>query len=694
MSILHAPSRRGYLRRSVSRASTTLCLGLALLVVSAPLGAQTATAPFQLEEASITSIQQAILSKQITSTELVKRYLARIKAYNGTGVKEPAGILGVIETIPHAGKINSLGTLNLRPAARQAWGFPARMARSLTDTVDADPAMPDALEVAAAQDAEFARTGRLVGPLHGVVMAIKDQYDTADLRTTANADVPYANDRPPVDATFVKRLREAGAIILAKSLMGEYASGIPRSSWGGTLNNPYDTERSPMGSSSGSGTAVAANLVTAAIAEESGTSIRGPAVYNSLVGIAATQELVSRFGMVEGGINTRVGPITRTVEDAARILDVIAGYDPHDPMTSASLRRLPPKGYKSFTTATRLDGMRIGVLREYTRRELFSEEDGPALDLFEQALADLKALGATLVDPGKEDLLTPYIKKDFYILYSPTTAKRFPELFPVDAEGKPTGDRVATVLDLTMHPEKVPAKLTIRDFGDGEALGQGKHMLDYYLALRGDAKIHTIDDLISQAQFFDDDRFGDRKWGLTRKNEPTEIDNRPRVFLRYAVQYVVQHAMADLDLDVIVSPTNNIPAPKLGSPTVPRTNGRPLVWSFLGAQGFPNMTVPAGFTTVVYDRVVDPDKPRVPVTTQDAKPGETEPASKIVGPVPAKLPVGIDFLARPFDEPTMLTVAAAYQNATKHRVPPPDFGPLPTTASASLPGTSLSSITP
>jgi amidase len=634
-------------------------------------------AGFRLEEASIESTQKAILTKQVTSTELVKLYLARIKAYNGPGVKEPNGILGVVETVPNAKQINAIATLNLRPATLKSLGFPAKMARSLTDPVDADPAMPDALEVAAAQDAYFAKTGKLIGPLHGVVMAIKDQYDTADLRTTAAADVPYANDRPPVDATFIKRLRAAGAIILAKSTMGEYASGTPRSSFNGTLNNPYDTERSPMGSSSGSGSAVAANLVLISIGEESGTSIRGPAVYNNLVGIAATQELVSRHGMVEGGINTRTGPIARSVDDAARILDVIAGFDPLDAMTAASFRRMPSKPYATYTAARRLDGVRIGILREYTRRELFTEEDTQALDLFEKAIADLRALGATIVDPGEKDLLTPYIHKNFYILYSPTTAKRFPELFPVNAEGKPTTDRVSTVLDLTMHPEKVPAKLTIRDFGEGEALGQGKHMMNYYLALRGDERIHTIDDLLSTGKFFEDERFGDRKYGLERKNEPREIDNRPRVHLRYAVQYVVQHAMADLNLDVIMSPTNNIPAPKLGSPTVPRKNGRPLVWSFLGAQGFPNMTVPAGFTTEVWDRVVDPTQPPNPPPRFNVRPGETEPASKLVGPIPAKLPVGVDFLARPFDEPTMLTVAAAYQSATKHRQPPADFGPLP-----------------
>jgi len=225
---------------------SAFALTTCLLVLSASLSSPAfAAGKFHLEDATITDIQEAIKTKQITCVELVKLYLKRIKAYNGRSVKEPNGILGVIETIPHAGQINALQTLNLRPAARKEWGFEDRKARSLTDLADADPAMPDALEVAAELDRKFAATGKLVGPLHGVVFAIKDQYDTFDMRTVAGADVQWANDRPPRDGTPVHRLREAGAIILAKSNLGEYASGIPRSSFGGTFSNPYDTERSP-----------------------------------------------------------------------------------------------------------------------------------------------------------------------------------------------------------------------------------------------------------------------------------------------------------------------------------------------------------------------------------------------------------------------------------------------------------------
>ena len=127
----------------------------------------------------------------------------------------------------------------------------------MTDPVDDDPAMPDALEVAAQQDAYFASTGKLIGPLHGVVFSIKDQYDTFDMRTTAGMDAAYANDRPPRDATFVKRLRDAGAIILAKANLGEMGTPNSRSSFGGPFCNPYDTERSPGTSSGGSGSSVA-----------------------------------------------------------------------------------------------------------------------------------------------------------------------------------------------------------------------------------------------------------------------------------------------------------------------------------------------------------------------------------------------------------------------------------------------------
>ena len=629
---------------------------------------------FAVEEATIADIQQAIVSKQLTATELVKLYLARIKAYNGQAVKMPDGILGKTETIPHAGQLNSLSTLNLRPAARKAWGFEDIKARSLTDAADSNPAMPDALETAAKLDAEFAKTGKLVGPLHGVVMAIKDQYDTFDLRTTSGADVAYANDRPPADAEFVHRLRAAGAIILGKSNLGEYGSAIPRSSFGGVFVNPYDTERSPWGSSSGSGSAVAANLVTCAIGEETGDSIRGPACYGSLVGIAATQELVSRHGMIGAGMNTRVGPICRTVEDAARVLTVIAGYDPKDEMTAFTVGRLPDKPYETFAHEKSLKGLRIGVVREYMDKSKFSKADEENIDIVDRAIADLKKLGAEIVEPGPEGLFTPYVKRYYPQTQNALFTKKYPALFPVDTDSKAKGDHIATLVDLALNPSLIPDELTIRDLGQARAEGESKFMLLRYIKQRGDAKIQTIGDLATYGKFFDDVRFGDRRRSIESNEKTLIMDTAVRLQRRFAVQQIVLACLAELKLDAVVCPTANLPPAKLGSPPEPTVNGRIAVWSFLGGQGFPTMTVPAGFTTHVYDRVVDESVP--PPPAEGVSGGAWRVGSRLSGPVPAKLPVGLDIMVRPFAEPTMIRIASAYEAATKHRVPPSDFGPV------------------
>ena len=660
-----------------SMAAFTLILGCGL-----GSGAEAAAKPakFHLEEATISQIQYAITSKQLTTEQLVRLYLARIKAYNGTCVKQPQGLLGPIETIPHAGQLNALSTLNLRPATRQALGFDERKARSMTDAADSNPDMPDALETAARQDREFARTGKLVGPLQGVIMAVKDQYDTFDLRTTDGADAFWANDRPPQDAEFVRRLRAAGAIILAKSNLAEYASGGARSAFGGTFCNPYDTERTPNASSSGSGTSVAANLVTCAIAEETSSSIRGPAEADNEVGIAATQELVSRRGMMGAGINTRVGPICRTVQDAARILDVIAGYDPKDELTVFSVGRTPAKAYASFANGGRLDGVRIGVLREYMNKKLFSVADEQSIDIVDHAIEDLRKLGATIVDPGPEGALFQSCVTRFTPgLRNAALAKQFPKLFPVDAQGKPATDQVLTLLDMASDSSKFPDSVTIRTYFQSRAEGEGKYMMDLYLRQRGDANIKTNADLIAKANFYNDPHFPDRKKTRETAEKSMELDTAGRMQMRFAVQQILLQCMQEQNVDAVVYPTSNLPPSKLGAPVEPQVNGRGVVWSFLGQQGFPVITVPAGFTTEVYDRVRDPSAPPPPPPAEGSSEfyseGAREP-TRLVGPVAAKLPVGIDFLGRPFDEPKLLHIAAAYEAATRHRVAPPDFGPV------------------
>jgi amidase len=645
-------------------------LAFASFILLTPPLASAQTAKFRIEEATIEDIQAAILRGELTSTRVVELYLNRIKAYNGTCVHQPDGVLGLgpVTPIKNAHQLNALMTLNLRPAKREGLRFDRRKARSLTDPVDNDPAMPDALEVAARQDAYFASTGKLIGPLHGVVFAIKDQYDTFDMRTTAGMDAAYANDRPPRDATFVQRLREAGAIILAKANLGEMGTPNSRSSFGGPFCNPYDTERSPGTSSGGSGASVAANLVTCSIGEETGGSIHHPAKNNSIVGLAPTQELVSRAGMLGAALNTRVGPLCRTVKDAARVLEVIAGYDPRDELTAFSVGRLPSEPYRSFANERTLSGVRIGVIREHMDKRIFNDADVETIDITERAIDDLRRLGATIVDPGAGGALFQGCIDKYVPLYrNRVFIEQYPNLFPADSSGKPASDRIPLLVDMFFDPSLVPAGSSIRNIGPATNAGLSKYMVDRYLKERGDANIKSLRDLIDKSKFYRDIRpdagFVDRKAALEELNGSLTLDMASVFQDRFAYQQVVLQCMAQENLDALVSPAGNIPAYILGAPMEPPLAGRTnSVWGLLGQHGIPTLSVPAGFTTHVFDRVRD-------ATARDG--------TRLVGPVPAKLPVGIMFFGRPFSEPTLLRIASAYEAATKHRIPPPDFGSLP-----------------
>ncbi len=626
---------------------------IAFVVAVSTLSAQSkAPVKFHLQEAGIADIQRALKARQITTVGLVELYLKRIKAYNGTCVNEPSGILGPVTTIPHAKQINALSTLNLRPATRKAWGFDDRKARTMTDSVDGNSKMPDALEIAAAQDQELQRTGKLVGPLHGVVMAIKDQYDTFDMRTTSGADVQYANDRPPEDATFVKRLRDAGAIILAKANLAEYAVDGARSSFGGTFCNPYDTEREPGMSSAGSASSVAANLVTCAIGEETVVSIRWPASVNSLVGLAPTEELVSRKGMMGAGLSMRTGPICRNVADAARVLDVIAGYDPKDELTVFSVARKPKQPYLASASARRLDGLRIGVIREYMSKKLFSKADEESIDIVDRAIGDLKKLGATIVDPGPEgELFKSCFAKYGPELLNSAFARQYPDAV--------AGDALSKLLGLHLDPSGVPAAFSLRSLNTPQVEGEGKYWINRYLQERGDANIKSNADLISKGTFYTDSNFPDRRQARVAAERATAFDTSARSQSRFALQNLLLQCMQEQRLDALVSPMSTVPPRKLTSPREPNLNGRPPIgWSLIGQQGFPAITVPAGFTTEIWDRERDGN------------------GTRLVGPIKASLPVGVDFIARPFDEAMLIRIASAFEAATRHRKPPAEFGPV------------------
>ena len=304
---------------------------------------------FNMVEATISQIHEAIRSGRLTCRSLVEGYLDRIRAYD-----QPT-------------RLNAIVIVN-----------------------------PEALNEADRLDQEFKRTGKL-RPLHGIPVIVKDNYDTRDLQTTGGS-LALKGSVPPDDAFQVKKLREAGAIVLAKSNMAEWAFSplVTVSSIAGITRNPYDLDRVPAGSSGGTAAAVAASFGAVGLGTDTGNSIRGPSSHNCLVGIRPTMGLTSRDGIIPLYLRNDVGgPMARTVEDAARLLEVIAGYDPADPVTKASEGKIPPS-YTRFLDKNGLKGARIGVVRRYIDA---ATTDAQVKALTEKAIEDLKALGAEIVDP-------------------------------------------------------------------------------------------------------------------------------------------------------------------------------------------------------------------------------------------------------------------------------------------------------
>jgi amidase len=254
---------------------------------------------------------------------------------------------------------------------------------------------PQALEDARRLDEEFKNTGALK-PLHGIPVIVKDNYNTKDLQTTAGS-AALAGFEPSTDAYQVKKLREAGAIILAKSNMAEWAFSprVTISSLAGETRNPYNLNHTTAGSSGGTGAAVAANFGAVGLGTDTGNSIRGPSSHNALVGFRSTLGLTSREGIAPLYLRNDVGgPMCRTVEDATRILQLIAGYDPNDPVTSHAQGKVADN-YLDYLDENGLQGARIGVLRTLSEDDPHPE----VKSLFEQAISDLSDLGATIVDP-------------------------------------------------------------------------------------------------------------------------------------------------------------------------------------------------------------------------------------------------------------------------------------------------------
>src|SRR2546421_10762739 len=209
--------------------------------------------------------------------------------------------------------------------------------------------------------------------------------------------------------------------------------------------------------------------------------------------------------MIGAGVNMRTGPICRNVQDAAKILNVIAGYDPKDENTVFSVGRTPAQPYPSFASAQRLEGVRIGVIREYMSKKLFSKADEESIDIVEHAIGDLRKLGATIVDPGPEGALFQVcISRYAPELLNSAFTRQYREVFPVDPAGQPQSDHAATLLEMHADPARVPQSLSLRTLVASGIEGEGKYMMNRYLRERADANIKTSADLIAQARVYDD----------------------------------------------------------------------------------------------------------------------------------------------------------------------------------------------
>lgn len=312
-----------------------------------------AASPFRLQEATIDDIHSAFRSGELTCRRLVELYLARIEAYDKNGPE-----------------LNSIITVN-----------------------------PTVLEEADELDRSFGQNGEFAGPLHGIPVLVKDQAETAGIRTTFGS-VAFEEYVPEEDATAVGRLKEASALILAKTNLPDFAtSWFAYSSAGGVTKNPYALNRDPGGSSSGTGAAVAANLGAVGIGEDTGGSIRVPASFDNLVGVRVTTGLISRKGMSPLVVfQDTAGPMTRTVKDAAILLDALVGYDPLDPFTAAATLARDAGGYADGLDEDSLQGARIGVLRD-----AFGPNDDPDSGEVNRVVAEaieaMRGAGAEVVDP-------------------------------------------------------------------------------------------------------------------------------------------------------------------------------------------------------------------------------------------------------------------------------------------------------
>ncbi len=495
-----------------------------------------------LSAATVEDVQAAFDAGTLSSEALVEMYLARIEAYDRGG---PA-----LNTVLH---------LNER-----------------------------ALERARELDRERAARGPR-SRLHGIPVVLKDNVDTSDMPTTAGS-LLLAGSIPPDDAFLVRRLREAGAIILAKVNMSEFASGATMSSVGGWIRNPHDLEHTPSGSSGGTGAAIAASFAQLGIGTDTGGSIRGPSTSNGIAGLKPTLGLVSRDGIVPLALSFDTGgPMARSVYDIAAMLDVIAGPDPADRATGAAAGRVPDD-YTAYLDADALRGARIGVARQFMGGD--QEVDW----IVETALETMRGAGATVVEVRLPPWLVE-VRSDWY-----------------------------TTIRWREFRDQIPA----------------------YLATLGPGYPRTLAELVDGSRAVvaptrDGGRPNPARWSLFVQEEASGLlTDAEYVAMKEHGLPLVRAVLAGLmeaeDLDAVVYPTSPDRPGRVGGGGG-AGGGTPSATNLANLTGFPDLVVPAGFTT-------------------------------------DGLPVGISFLGPAFSEPVLLGLGYAFERRAGARRDPVTTPPL------------------
>jgi len=579
--------------------------------------------------------------------------------------------------------------------------------------------------------------------MYGVVFSFKDPFDTKDMRSTSGGDAAYDIDFPARDHALVEQLRNKGAIIYAKALSTEYNGragnpggrhqpaavlpstlGYQRSSWGGNPANPYDTTRSAsLGSSSGSGVSVSANLVMASLGEETRASTRGPANHNAVALILPHKAML---GFVGGAIGAdiycdRTGILCRTLADCAKVLDglrdsVRGYYDPRDPFTTVPRSSILSTRYASHATMPGADGalagMRLGVIRESMVHPRESLTEAPIVTA---AAAEIKAvlggrLGATLVE-SSDPLWTPdpeceAMKVDFRRALARLVPLFMPDLlFRLGPDGQPVFKEFAAAIEPTEFlPGRVfgtgtlkpidycvelaegriepPSNLDIATIQEQELAPTFRFQVPQYLTRRAeDWRVRgfreTLTDfaqLNARSKFWGDDQRAAFKNWEDIADPRNRLDGRQgvneRIMLRELLRRVDMMVILENRLDALVRLHTPWPPGVIGGAHQPRGGPSNLSReSFYGPNaGLTEVLVPAGYVTTVYDPVF--------VLTPDAMRYVPTP-SRTPTTIPAPgLPFSLVFRCEPGKEDVVLKIASAYEAASRRRVPPPAFGPL------------------